>query len=1131
MSDFNDIVIKLEQFIRKYYLNALLKGIILFFAIGLLYMLVVLFVEYMLWLNPTARTVLFWVFVSVELLLLAKFVVLPLAKLFKLQKGIDHEAASKMIGRYFPEVNDKLLNVLQLNQSRHQSELVLASIEQKSLELKPIPFKVAINLRKNTKYLKYAAIPVAILLGSFVFGNFNWFSDSYTRVVHFKTPFEPPAPFTFFVVNEALNTFENQDFKLIVKTVGEVVPENARIQFNGESYFLQKTNATTFEFVFSKPQSPVEFQLEANGIQSKPYELTVLKVPALVNFEMALDYPVHTKKSNEVIKSTGNASVPEGTKITWKVITKSTDSVHLYAKDTLGFSSGQSNVFEASKQVFNHVDYQISTSNENVSNYENLAFRITVIKDEFPELNLQVQTDSIDQQTLYFYGQASDDYGLSKLELVYYPLDDTSHKKTESIAISASNVSQFVSVFPDGLEVEEGRPYELYFQVFDNDAINHFKRAKSSTFTYRKRTDEEETKRRLEQQSQTIQDINNSLNHYKKQEQQLEELTRTQKEKSLLNFNDKKKLESFLKRQEQQDEMMKHFNKKLKDNLEDFQKEHRDKDVFNEDLKKRLEENEAQLKQDEKLLEELRQLQDKINQEDLVEKLEELAKQNKNKKRSLEQLLELTKRYYVEKKFNKLNEDLMKLGEEQEKLSNSAEQDQLKERQEELNKQFDAYKKDLDQLEKDNKGLKKPLDIPRDKLDENEVDKEQDKATEQLQEMAPNPMGEEDQGDQKEKDENLKNAQKSQKKAGQKMKQMSQRMQSSMQSGGGEQMQEDIQMLRQILDNLLLFSFDEEDLMHQFKTIEVNHNKYANYLREQNYLKEHFEHIDDSLFALSLRQPKISEQVNKEITEVYFNMDKALSLLAENQLYQGVSKQQFAVTAANNLADFLSSILDNMQESLSMKPGNGKGEMQLPDIIMGQEELKKMMQEGMKDSEEGQPKNEGERPNGLEENEGDGKNKGEQKDGQKEGGEGQNFSDEFISEKLFEIYQQQQELRKALKERLEKEGQRGVGDRILKDMEEVELDLLNKGFTQRTLQKMMDLQHQLLKLEQATLQQGQEDRRESESNTKTFTNTSTNAIQSAKQYFNTTEILNRQALPLHLEYKKKVKAYFNSVND
>ena len=137
MSSFNHIQNKLEAFIRKYYLNDLIKGAILFFAIGLLYFLATLFIEYTLWLSSAGRTILFWLFVVVELALLTKFIIIPLTKLFKLQSGIDYKKASQIIGRHFPEVNDKLLNVLQLKEDSKESELLLASIEQKSEELPP----------------------------------------------------------------------------------------------------------------------------------------------------------------------------------------------------------------------------------------------------------------------------------------------------------------------------------------------------------------------------------------------------------------------------------------------------------------------------------------------------------------------------------------------------------------------------------------------------------------------------------------------------------------------------------------------------------------------------------------------------------------------------------------------------------------------------------------------------------------------------------------------------------------------------------------------------------------------------------------------------------------------------------
>ncbi|MCF7566751.1 hypothetical protein L3X37_00010 [Sabulilitoribacter arenilitoris] len=1132
MNNFKNIQTKLKQFVSRYYTNELIKGSILFFAIGLLYLLFTLFIEHILWLNPLARTILFWLFILVEVVLLAKFIAFPLAKLFRLKKGLNDIDASKIIGQHFPEVSDKLLNVLQLKQDQSQSELLLASIEQKSIELKPVPFKLAVNFKQNISYLKYAAIPVLILLISFLSGKSNWFTTSYDRITNYKTAYEPPAPFEFFVVNNNLQAIENKDFKLQVKTAGDVIPESAQIIYNNETYFLNQKDIGEFEYVFSQPRSDIEFQLTANNVISKPYKISVIETPSLLSFEVVLDYPNHTKKRNDILKSTGNAIVPEGTNITWKLKTKATDDVHLFAYDTLRFSSDSANSFKLSKRLYNNFDYSLSTSNANLKNHENLAFKIDVVKDEYPELNLKTEIDSVDLQTLYFYGQVSDDYGFSKLEMVYHPVNEVSKKRTVNIPISKGNIDEFIAAFPNNLDIEAGIAYELYFQVFDNDAVNKYKRTKSNVFTYRKRTQEEEEKKKLEEQSETIKDLNKALEKFEEQDKKLEELSKTQKEKFNLNFNDKKKLESFLKRQEQQDEMMKNFNKKLQENLEDFQKENKKEDAFKEDLKKRLEENEEQLKKDEKLLEELKKLQEKINKEDLTQKLEELAKQNKNKKRSLQQLIELTKRFYVEKKLEKLKEDLMKLAIDQEKLSNEKDQNNTKEKQDDLNNKFQDFKKDIEQLEKDSKELKKSFKIPRDKLDENEVEKEQQNASEELEKSKEENTSEKQENESdKPKAETKQNAKKSQKKAAKKMMEMSDKMKSSMGGGDSNQMQEDAEMLRQILDNLVLFSFDQEALMNQFKAIEINHNKYASFLRKQHNLKEHFEHIDDSLFALSLRQPKLSETVNKEITEVFYNIDKSLSLLAENQLYQGVSNQQFAITAANNLANFLSDVLDNMQENMSMSQGKGgQGEMQLPDIIMSQEELNKMMEEGLKKGEGKKPKEGEGGKNGEKDKEGDKESKGN--NGKQSSGEGEGESED-LNGMLYEIYQQQQELRQALEKRLDKEGKgtKGNGDKLLKKMEEIELDLLNKGFTNQTLQKMMALKHQLLKMENATFQQGEDNKRKSETNKNDFINNTNHQIPSIKQYFNTTEILNRQTLPLRQVYRKKVQEYFKKTND
>ncbi len=1135
---FDSIKLKLEKFIKKFYINELIKGIILFFAIGVFYFLITLLIEYFLWLNSTGRTILFWLFILVEFVLFAKFIMIPLTKLFKITKGIDYKTASKIIGNHFPEVNDKLLNLLQLSEDSTASSLLVASIEQKSNDLQPIPFKLAIDFKKNKKYLKYAAIPIIIFLLLSVFNKENWISESYKRVVNYETAYEPPAPFRFFVVNEKLSALENEDYVLQVRTAGEIIPENVTIEYNDERYFLKKISANQFEYTFVKPKSSIDFVITSNEVASRSYTLAVVPVPTLLDFEMELKYPLYTKKKNELLKSTGNATIPEGTKVRWNIKTKNTEAVHLKKEDTLIAFRKENKEFNYQVQLFTNWNYNLTTSNTNVQAYDNLSYAIRIIKDQHPEINITTETDTVDNSSMYFYGRVSDDYGLSSLRLVYYDQEKSAIKNYQNIEISKATFSDFIYAFPSNLELEEGTNYEFYFEVFDNDPIHGFKNTKSQVFNFNKLTVDETEEKRLQEQNKAIAGFNQSLKKFSEQQQDLKSLSKLQKEKKQLDYNDQKKLEDYLDRQKEQEQMMQNFTKKLEENLDSF-KDKKEEEPFKDALKEMLERNQAKLEKNKKLMDEIEKLAKKIDKEELTEKMEELGKENKNLKKNLEQLLELTKRYYVIEKHEKLVDDLEKLAEKQEKLADKKEDENTKEAQEKLNKEFEEFKKKMDALQEENKKLRKPMKLNQDKNAEEEIQQEQQQASENLE------------------NKQQKEAKKNQKSAAQKMKQMQSQMQSSMQMGGGEQQQEDAEMLRQILDNLVDFSIAEEALMKEFKGINVDDPSYSGKLKRQSVLRENFMHIDDSLYALAMRTPKISDEVNEKLTSIEFNIDKSLERLAENQVIQGTSNQQYAVTGANDLAYFLSLTLDQMQNSMvsSMGQGSESKGFQLPDIIKKQSELNEKMKEGEgkksgeeKEGKEGEQSEGTSGKNGKEKKGGKDGKSGKEGDTSKEGkgdkdgkngksGKGKNgkegeeskIQEEQLNGELYEIYKQQQQLRNALEQKIAQQGKKDPkGSAILSKMEQVERELLEKGFNNSTLSKMLDLKHQLLKLQSATFEQGEEERRESKTNREEFINSNRNQIEKAKQYFNTTEILNRQVLPLRQDYKKKVQEYFKT---
>ncbi|MEG2100034.1 MAG: DUF4175 family protein [Flavobacterium sp.] len=1119
---------KLEGFIKKYYMNELIKGGLLFIGLGLLYFLFTLFIEYFLWLKPFGRTLLFWIFIAVEVFLLFRFILFPIFKLFKLQKGIDYNQASAIIGNHFTEVSDKLTNFLQLSSnenSAESSELMLASIEQKANSLQPIPFGNAINFNSNKKYLPLALIPVLLFAVFFVSGNSSIISQSFNRVVHFNASFLPPAPFKFVVLNDNLQTEQNKDFIVKVETEGKIVPENVMIYIGDESYFMESSQTGKFEFKIEKPTTDVQFSFEGNSVSSHEYELKVITVPSIANFEMVLNFPSYLKKKSEVIQGTGNAIVPEGTVVTWKMKTQSTQEVVWKDENSIFKFNKAENEFKLAKNISQNTDYQILTSNNKVKNYEKLDYQLSVIKDQFPTIAVSPAPDSLKLDKSYVLGRLGDDYGLSKLQVVYYEHGKPNTAKRGTISVKAGVFDQFVFNFPSNLAVEEGVSYEYYFEIFDNDALHGFKSTKSSTFSDRVSTTDEIHDAELQQQNANINSLSKSLKNQQKQFSEMDKLKNTGKEKDNLEFKDQQKINDFIKRQKQQDELMKQFAEKMNKNLDKFQSEKKDKTA--DDLQKRLDNAEKDLEKNQKLMDELKNLNDKLNSEELFDKMEKFKQISKNQSRNLEQLVELTKRFYVEKKAEQVAEKLNKLADKQEQLSNSKENN--KEKQDEINKSFDKIQEDLKDLKQENNSLKSPLDIPKDASKEKEVENDLNKASEELGKK------------------NTESAKPKQKNASKKMKSMAEQMQSTMEAGEQEQLQEDVAMLRQILDNLLAFSLSQEDVMKQFKSMKLGSSAYTKNIKIQQNLKQQFRHIDDSLFALSLRNPKVAEEVTKEIGNVQYNMDKAIETLTDVQIPKGVSHQQYSVSSANKLADFLSDLLNNMQMSMSKpgagkpKPGDGQG-MQLPDIIQKQKGLADKMKDGMKqgskpgtsqqgdngDGKEGQGKqNQSKEGQGKTEQgkTGDGKSGQGNNKGEKESDENDGEGD---AEKIMEIYKEQVKLREALQKELAKQGLDMQGKSVIDQMKASEKQILNKGFKNENLQRILNIQQELLKLNNAVQEQGQDTKRQSETNKAEFSNRSNALPSSLTDYLNSVEILNRQSLPLRSNFNQKVQEYFNT---
>src|SRR5690554_2881124 len=226
---FFELLQKLKAYKKKYYLNRLFKGLIFFFALAFTAFLFISVLEYYGKYSSIFRFAFFLSYVGLTIFGLVKWIIKPSAQLLNLQKQLSNEEAAREIGRFFPNVNDKLLNTLQLNSlNQKENVFIQASIGQKTKELSVVSFTKAVDYKENNRYLKYLGIPIVAILVLLLFIP-QLFTESTARIINYNKEYSYPAPFTFNLLNKELKTFRNEDFLLEINIKGEAIPNQVFI--------------------------------------------------------------------------------------------------------------------------------------------------------------------------------------------------------------------------------------------------------------------------------------------------------------------------------------------------------------------------------------------------------------------------------------------------------------------------------------------------------------------------------------------------------------------------------------------------------------------------------------------------------------------------------------------------------------------------------------------------------------------------------------------------------------------------------------------------------------------------------------------------------------------------------------
>lgn len=924
------------------------------------------------------------------------------------------------------------------------------------------------------------------------------------RISNYNKEYIKPAPFEFIIQNKNLEVSQNNDFIVSVKLEGKEIPEEVYLENDNRRFKMINVEKNVFNYTFKNIKSDQQFWFFADGYKSSVYNLSVYKTPVIVSYSLHISYPEYTGKQNEIINNINSLNVPRGTFVRFHVLTRDADDLSVFdEKNKLKvINDKRSFVFE--KIFSENTTLKAISYRKNVKAADSLEFSFNVIPDEYPVISVKEEIDSTMFMLRYFSGKISDDYGLTKLKFnfKYYSVSGNTIDSSINIPISKEyNLQEFYNAFDFSVyDLTPGDRIEYFFTVYDNDTYAGPKSSKSQVFVFRMPSKEEMEKLINEKSTQVSEGMEKLYDEAAKLQNELNEFIKKNSQKKKLDWMEQEKLKELLDRE-----------KELEENLNKAAQQNAERIRMNEQLNKFNEQVYEKQRMIDELLnqimdDEFRELLQKLN--DMLEKnppnmssqLEKLNQKNEEILKSMEQTIELLKRSKVEEDILSLTDDLRKYSKEQEEISenNKSVSEKINE-QDFLNKMFEELQKQADSLLKLNNELETPfsLDSLQQKLDE--INKTMNNASEQMKSGKQNK------------------ASKSQQNASEQMKQLADEIEQMLNDSYEEQNTEDINLIREILENLIILSFRQEDLMRDVALTKIADPKYFENIRKQKWIDEGLLTISDSLSALGRRNPIINSYITDELNKIKQSRKNALEYLNNRYVAPATREQQNIMMGINNLALLLSDALKQMQQQANQqksgqsgnssckrpgnkpggKPGQGQGSKPSAKTLRQlQEQLNEQMESLKKQMESGQMP-----------------------------GNGQ----PGFSEQLAKMAAQQEAIRKALQEyqqQLNSEGANGSAlNKVINDMEKTEEDLVNKRLSTETINRQKQITTRLLESEKADMEREKDPKRQSEE-AKFFNNGNPMTFfkyNSLKR--NSSEIMKTVPPNLNSYYKQKVNEY------
>jgi hypothetical protein len=249
--------------------------------------------------------------------------------------------------------------------------------------------------------------------------------------------------------------------------------------------------------------------------------------------------------------------------------------------------------------------------------------------------------------------------------------------------------------------------------------------------------------------------------------------------------------------------------------------------------------------------------------------------------------------------------------------------------------------------------------------------------------------------------------------------------------------------------------------MNDINTLRTDDPSLVQKIIQQKEIADNFNMVRDSLRNVAMRQPVVQNFIFDELHTIENQTENAMKYLNNLKLSQATRHQQTAMMSMNNLALMIAESLEEMENSMDAM-GMPMSSCQNKQGKQGQKSMKNMQQLQQQLSEQ---------------------LKQLQQQMQQNGKSGQPMPNS-MSEEFARMAAEQEMLRQGMQQMLNDMKENGqLGDdglnEIIKDMEQLEEELVNKKINQKMIERSQRIESRMLESQKAQEKREQEEKRKS----------------------------------------------------